>query len=457
MLSATALDDQGLAAYGPERPHGTVHAANQHFLGALEYFARTLALALQPGLRSTHVFPFKLTRLQPASDILGVVGKDDFRSGALDAGQNFQDHSLFVQPAILRRSLDHGVLSADIVRTHGNIKRIAHPPDDIQVRQRRLNHHHIRAFFEVELHFLQCFPHVGGIHLITAPVAKLGRGLGRVPERSVEAGTIFRCIRKNGNVLEFVFVQDFANGAHPPIHHVGWGNDVGAGARVRERLLGKNRHGGVICHFTVLDDAAVPMVGVFAEAHVRYDKKFQICLANRFNGALHYAIGTERTGTTCVLGFRQSEKNDPEDPKRPHLTALLHNLIDGLLMDAWHRADFLADLGTRAHEHRVNEARCAQARLSNQAAKRLAPPQTPRPMGGKTHTFFAPAGACFTVPAKCFSSASTTAAAVVSAEITRRLTPASRTAFAVTGQTAVIASLYCRARNSSLPYSSSKC
>src|SRR5260370_31477282 len=78
-------------------------------------------------------------------------------------------------------------------------------------------------------------------------------------------------------------------------------------------------------------------------------------------------------------------------------------------------------------------------------------------MGGKTHTFFAPAGACFTVPAKCFSNASTTAAAVVSAEITRRLTPASRNAFAVTGPTAVIASLSCRARNCSLPYSSAKC
>src|SRR5260370_25970711 len=107
MLSATALDDQWLAAYGPERPHGTVHAANQHFLGALEYFARTLALALQPGLRSTHVFSFKLTRLQPASHLLCAVGKDDFRPPALDAGQHFQDNSLFIHPALLRSGLDH--------------------------------------------------------------------------------------------------------------------------------------------------------------------------------------------------------------------------------------------------------------------------------------------------------------------------------------------------------------
>src|SRR5712691_4219888 len=119
MLSATALDDQWLAAYGPERPHGTVHAANQHFLGALENLARTLALALQPGLRCTHVFSIKLTRLQPASDILGVVGKNDFRSGALDARQNLQDNSLFIQPSLLRRCFDHGVFSTDVVRADG--------------------------------------------------------------------------------------------------------------------------------------------------------------------------------------------------------------------------------------------------------------------------------------------------------------------------------------------------
>src|SRR4029077_19711939 len=85
MLPAAALDDQRLSAYGPERAHRTVHASDQHFFGALENLAGALTLALQSGLRNTHVFSFKLTRLQPAGDILGVVGKNDFRPGALDA------------------------------------------------------------------------------------------------------------------------------------------------------------------------------------------------------------------------------------------------------------------------------------------------------------------------------------------------------------------------------------
>src|SRR5260370_19092832 len=124
MLSVAALDDQRFSNYGPERPHGTVHATNQHLLCALENLARTLALAFQSGLRGAHVLSIRSSRLQPACRILGVVGKNDFRPRALDARKNLQDNSLFLQPTLLRRGFDHGVLSADIVSTYGNIKRI---------------------------------------------------------------------------------------------------------------------------------------------------------------------------------------------------------------------------------------------------------------------------------------------------------------------------------------------
>src|SRR5260370_24686483 len=43
----------------------------------------------------------KLSRLQPARDILGVVGQDNACSPALAAGQNFQYHAPLVKPSIL--------------------------------------------------------------------------------------------------------------------------------------------------------------------------------------------------------------------------------------------------------------------------------------------------------------------------------------------------------------------
>src|SRR5260370_17595166 len=152
MLPVATLDDQRLSTYGPECSHGTVHATNQHLLGALKTLSRTLAITLQSGLRGAHVFSIKSSRLQPACDVLGMVGKNDFRSGALDAGQNFQHNSLFVQPALLRRGFDHGELSADIVPTDRNIKRVSHAPNDIQVSHRVPYHHHIRAFCDIAFH-----------------------------------------------------------------------------------------------------------------------------------------------------------------------------------------------------------------------------------------------------------------------------------------------------------------
>src|SRR5437879_6316466 len=101
VLPAAALDDQRLSTDGSERPDGTVHAANQHLLGALENLARTFAFAPHSGLRCSHVFSIKLARLQPACDILGMVGKNNFSSVSLDACQDVQDNSLCIQPATL--------------------------------------------------------------------------------------------------------------------------------------------------------------------------------------------------------------------------------------------------------------------------------------------------------------------------------------------------------------------
>src|SRR5208283_3976384 len=77
---------------------------------------------------------------QPASRILGVVGEDYIRTGPLNARKNFQDHALFVDPAIARRRLDHGIFAADVVRAHGHINGIPHPADDVEIGERRLDH-----------------------------------------------------------------------------------------------------------------------------------------------------------------------------------------------------------------------------------------------------------------------------------------------------------------------------
>ena len=52
---------------------------------------------------------------QQASRLAGVVGQDDVRAGALDRGQHLQNRALAVDPALLGRGHEHGVLAADVV------------------------------------------------------------------------------------------------------------------------------------------------------------------------------------------------------------------------------------------------------------------------------------------------------------------------------------------------------
>src|SRR5438132_1180377 len=85
-----------------------------------------------------------LSRLQPACDILGVIGKNDFCSGALEARQDFQDNSLLIQPTLLRRRLDHVVFSADVIRAGRYIKRSAHVTAPAEQESPQWNHWPLR-------------------------------------------------------------------------------------------------------------------------------------------------------------------------------------------------------------------------------------------------------------------------------------------------------------------------
>jgi len=60
MRAAAALDDQRFSTHGSERPHGTVHAADEDFFRALEDFAGAAALALQSGVDCAHRFTNKI-------------------------------------------------------------------------------------------------------------------------------------------------------------------------------------------------------------------------------------------------------------------------------------------------------------------------------------------------------------------------------------------------------------
>src|SRR5271154_2938061 len=89
-------------------------------------FERRRSGLLRVGVASM-VRGVKLSRLsgfEPAGDVLGVIGEDDFCAGALDASEEFEDDALFVEPAFLGGGFDHGVFAADVVGADGDVEGI---------------------------------------------------------------------------------------------------------------------------------------------------------------------------------------------------------------------------------------------------------------------------------------------------------------------------------------------
>src|SRR5256885_17267826 len=117
---------------------------------------------------------------------------------------------------------------------------------------------------------------------------------------------------------------------------------------MREGLLGENRERRVVSDFAVFDYTAMAVVGIFAKTDVGDDEKIELGFFDAFDGALYNAGCGERTRAGGVFCFGQAEQNYGRNTERGNFAALFHDLIDGLLINAGHGTDFLANLAARA-------------------------------------------------------------------------------------------------------------
>src|SRR6267154_5944754 len=156
----------------------------------------------------------------------GVVRNDDVRAGAADRGQRLEHRASLVNPAVARGSFDHRVFAADLVGSRRVPEPLLHPRQDVEIRQRGLHHHDVRALFDVLLHFAQRLVSVRRIHLVRLPVAKLRRRIRRLTERPVKHRPVFRGICHDRRVLEAALVERLPDRADASVHHVRGRYDV---------------------------------------------------------------------------------------------------------------------------------------------------------------------------------------------------------------------------------------
>ena len=154
---------------------------------------------------------------------------------------------------------------------------------------------------------------IGGVHLIGLAVAEFGSGIRRLAERAVKCRGILRGISQNRHLRMTVRIQFLANGAHAAIHHVGRRNDVRAGFHLGQCGLGQKRQGGIIVDFTILDQPAMAVAGVFVQADIADDHQVRQGLLHRAHGALHDAVRIVCARAHFILAFRNAKENHGGD------------------------------------------------------------------------------------------------------------------------------------------------
>jgi hypothetical protein len=98
----------------------------------------------------------------------------------------------------------------------------------------------------------------------------------------------------------------------------------------------------VIDSSVLAHDAAVPVVGVLAQAHICHHQQLGHSLLDRARGQLHDALAIPRAGAVRVLLGGQPEQHHRGDPQRGRLLGLVDRGGERQAVDPRHRRDRLA-------------------------------------------------------------------------------------------------------------------
>ena len=239
---------------------------------------------------------------------------------------------------LLRRGLDHRVLAADLVRRDRIAEGLLHAPDQVEVRQRRLDHDDVGAFVDVQLDLAQRLVGVGRIHLVAAPVAELRRRLRRLAERPVEAGRELGGVghdRRPGRSPP----RRAPRGSHstrPSIMSDGATMSAPARACVSASLASRSRVASLSTSPSAMH-AAVAVVGVLAQADVGDHHQVGHRLLDRPHRLRHDAVVAIRLRAGGVLLLGNAEQDHRRNAEVAHRPALLDGAVDRQLRDARHR------------------------------------------------------------------------------------------------------------------------
>ncbi len=240
--------------------------------------------------------------------------------------------------------------------------------NQIQVRQRGLDHDNIRALPHVERTLAHGFAGVMPIHLVAFPVAKRRRGACRVPERPVKGRSELRGICHNRDITESIPVKHPADGSNAPVHHIAGGDHVRARPRVAERNPCQAFQGAVVVHLVPAQDTAVAMGGILAHAHIGNDIKPGHQIPQAADALLHNAVLRPCGGAFGILVRGQAEQHHAGNPVRAQALHQARQLVGRIMVLSRQGRDFAVNMLPLRDKRRIDKAVRGYAGFPHHAA-----------------------------------------------------------------------------------------
>ena len=244
------------------------------------------------------------------------------------------------------------------------------PRDDVQVRQGRLDHNQVGSLLDVRFHLPQGLPHVCRIHLIPAAIPELGRGFGRLPEGAIEGRGVLGGVCHDRHQGMSAFVKGASYCCDLPVHHRRRRHYVRSGLRVGQGDPRQYLKGRVVIHAVIHYQAAVAVVRVFAEAHVRDNQEVGRGLLDDSNGLLDYALGVIGFGPLRVFVHRDAEEQHSRNTQLGYLRNLVQKPVQRQLVDVRHRLHRPGYIAAVGYEEGINQVPYGQGSLLHHKSQR---------------------------------------------------------------------------------------
>ncbi|OQC23584.1 MAG: hypothetical protein BWX71_02025 [Deltaproteobacteria bacterium ADurb.Bin072] len=173
-------------------------------------------------------------------------------------------------------------------------------------------------------------------------------------------------------MLEPVLVELLPDDTDTSVHHVRGGDDVCAGPGMGECHGREHLQGIVVADLSlVVEDAAVAVVRVLAEAHVGHDQELRGGILDAAHGLLHHAVLVVGRGAGGILHTGDAEQEDSRYPLRGDLPGKRGQLVGGVPELTGHGLYGLLEGRAFLDEDGVDQVIHAEVRLPDHPPDRL--------------------------------------------------------------------------------------